>query len=108
MNIADIIALAKQGYKPSDIKELLELSKSSETESNPSNQEKDPDPEEPKQDPDPDPEEEEHEEDPEPDYKQMYEDLKKETQKKNVRTNSQNEEPKSNEEKMAEIMRSLL
>ena len=25
MNISDIVALAKQGYKPSDIKELLEL-----------------------------------------------------------------------------------
>lgn len=25
MNITDIIALAKQGYKPSDIKELLEM-----------------------------------------------------------------------------------
>lgn len=30
MSLADIITLAKQGYKPSDIKELIELSKSSE------------------------------------------------------------------------------
>lgn len=27
MNLNDIIALAKQGYKPADIKELIELSK---------------------------------------------------------------------------------
>lgn len=30
MNIADILSLAKQGYKPSDIKELIELTNASE------------------------------------------------------------------------------
>ena len=30
LNITDIIALAKQGYKPSDIKELLELGQAAE------------------------------------------------------------------------------
>lgn len=30
LNITDIIALAKQGYKPSDIKELLELGQTAE------------------------------------------------------------------------------
>ena len=30
MNIADIITLAKQGYKPSDIKELIELTNAAE------------------------------------------------------------------------------
>ena len=30
LNITDIIALAKQGYKPSDIKELLELGQATE------------------------------------------------------------------------------
>lgn len=30
MNIADILSLAKQGYKPSDIKELIELTNAAE------------------------------------------------------------------------------
>lgn len=34
MNLSDIIALAKQGYKPDDIKELIALSKEDEKESN--------------------------------------------------------------------------
>lgn len=33
MNLIDILELAKQGYKPNDIKELIELSKESEQES---------------------------------------------------------------------------
>ena len=32
MNLTDIITLAKQGYKPGDIKELIELSKAAEPE----------------------------------------------------------------------------
>lgn len=31
LKLDDIVALAKQGYKPNDIKELIELSKTSET-----------------------------------------------------------------------------
>ena len=31
MNLSDIIALAKAGYKPNDIKELIELSKGTQT-----------------------------------------------------------------------------
>lgn len=31
MNLSDIITLAKQGYKPADIKELIELGKESQT-----------------------------------------------------------------------------
>lgn len=34
MNLTDIISLAKQGYKPDDIKELIALSKEDEKESN--------------------------------------------------------------------------
>ena len=30
LNLNDIIALAKQGYKPADVKELIELSKTAE------------------------------------------------------------------------------
>ena len=29
LNIIDVVALAKAGYKPSDVKELIELSKTS-------------------------------------------------------------------------------
>lgn len=110
MNLTDIIALAKQGYKPSDIKELLELSAPSAAAT----------PTEPEQDPpvpsDPVPAKPEDEPegvtdpetDPEPDYKKMYEDLKHEIQQKNVRTNSQSSEPeKSLEDKMADLIRSI-
>lgn len=38
MNISDIVALAKQGYKPSDIKELISLASSEE--GNPKEEEK--------------------------------------------------------------------
>ena len=31
LKLEDIVALAKQGYKPADVKELIELSKSAET-----------------------------------------------------------------------------
>lgn len=61
MNIKDIIALAKAGYKPGEIKELLELAV--------------PDPEPEKKDPEPDPEPEKK--DTEPDYKAMYEESQK-------------------------------
>ena len=56
MNIKDIIALAKAGYKPGEIKELLELAV--------------PEPEPEKE---PEPEQKE----PEPDYKAMYEESQK-------------------------------
>lgn len=61
MNIKDIIALAKAGYKPGEIKELLELAV--------------PEPE-PAKDPEPatDPE---PAKDAEPDYKAMYEESQK-------------------------------
>lgn len=111
MNLMDIIALAKQGYKPSDIKELLELSAPSAA-ATPTEPEQDPpvpsDPvpaqpeDEPEGDTDPDP-------DPEPDYKKMYEDLKHEIQQKNVRTNSQHPtEEKTLDEKMNDLIRSML
>lgn len=58
MNIKDIIALAKAGYKPGEIRELLELAV--------------PEPEPPKEEPEPEPEKE-----PEPDYKAMYEESQK-------------------------------
>ena len=66
MKFSDILDLARQGYKPSDIKELLSIN----TENEPK-----PEPEpktetEPKTEPEPEP-------DPEPDYKKLYEDTLK-------------------------------
>lgn len=55
MTIADIIALAKNGYKPGDIKELIELSKEAPADPEP-NVTNEPTPEpEPKTDPEPQP-----------------------------------------------------
>ena len=64
MKLTDIIELAKQGYKPADIRELLKI----ETETEP----------QPQQDPEPEPEPEQPAEDPgpEPDYKTLYEEEK--------------------------------
>ena len=103
MTITDIITLAKQGYKPADIKDLIELSNKQ-----PGEQEieKETDPDDagdPEQEDDP-----EEQIDPEPDYKKMYEDIKKEMQRKNVRENSQNpEDDKTLDEKMADLIRSI-
>lgn len=67
MTIADIIALAKQGYKPGDIRDLIELSKTVP---------------EPAPEPDPEPEPApEDEKKPEPDYAAEIEKLKQENEK---------------------------
>ena len=63
MTIADIIALAKQGYKPGDIKELIELAK---TVPEPAPEKKEPEPEK---------------KEPEPDYAAEIEKLKQENEK---------------------------
>ena len=74
MKFTDILDLARQGYKPADIKELLSLN------TDPVNE---PDPEpEPKPEPEPGPEPEPEpgpkpEPEPEPDYKKLYEDTLK-------------------------------
>ena len=61
MKFSDILDLARQGYKPSDIRELLSMTE--------------PEPE-PKPEPEPEPKPEPKPE-PEPDYKKMYEDTLK-------------------------------
>ena len=73
MKLTDIIELAKQGYKPSDIRELLKIE--TETEPQPQ-QDPEPEPEQPAEDPQPDSEPEQPAEDPQPDYKQLYEEEK--------------------------------
>ena len=71
MKFSDILDLARQGYKPSDIRELLSM-----TEPEPE-QKPEPKPEtEPEPDPKPEPEPE-TEPETEPDYKKMYEDTLK-------------------------------
>ena len=81
MKLTDIIELAKQGYKPADIRELLKI----ETETGPKS-EPDPEPEpEAQTDPETEPEaqtdpetepEAQTDPEPEPDYKQLYEEEK--------------------------------
>lgn len=112
MNLTDIIALAKQGYKPSDIKELLSLAATSD--SGTATEDPGPDQSVPAEQAPGDSEESEEvqdrqEESPaDPDYKKLYEDLKKETQRKNVRENSQQQEEKTLDEKMADLIRSIM
>ena len=70
MKFSDILDLARQGYKPSDIRELLSMDTEPEPKPEPEPEpEPDPDPD-PKPEPDPEPK-------PEPDYKKMYEDTLK-------------------------------
>lgn len=86
MNLKDILELAKQGYKPSDIKELIELSK-----------------EDPKEDPKDDPKKD-PKEDPKGDPKKDPKDDPKEDPKDNPK-----EDPKDNpkDKKIAELQKLL-
>lgn len=68
MKFSDILDLARQGYKPSDIRELLSIDTEPEPEPKPEPEQK-PVPD-PKPGPEPEPE-------PEPDYKKLYEDTLK-------------------------------
>lgn len=68
MKFSDILDLARQGYKPSDIRELLSMDTEPEPEPKPEPEQK-PVPD-PKPGPEPEPE-------PEPDYKKLYEDTLK-------------------------------
>lgn len=64
MKFSDILDLARQGYKPSDIRELLSMDTEPEPKPEPEPETK------PDTEPEPKPE-------PEPDYKKMYEDTLK-------------------------------
>ena len=63
MKLTDIIELAKQGYKPADIRELLKIE--TETEPQPAEDPQQEQEEQPAEDPEP-----------EPDYKTLYEEEK--------------------------------
>ena len=76
MTLTDIIALAKEGYKPSDIKELIELAKTSEEAPSEEAKQETTEEEPPKVEAEPTPEEETSD----IDYKKLYEDEKAKTE----------------------------
>lgn len=122
LNLTDIVALAKQGYKPNDIKELIELTKEA-PEEKPEDQEKQPKPEEPEKPSEDKPEEEEKKDgaasNDQLDYKEEVEKLKAQLQetenklsklqKENVRRNADTDEnKKSDAEAFADVMKSFM
>ena len=114
MTIADIIALAKQGYKPGDIKELIELAKTvPEPESEP--EKKEPEKKEPeKKEPESEPEKKK----PEFDYAAEIEKLKQENEKiktdlaaaqaENRRASNPETETESDEDALKDIVVSFM
>ena len=104
MKLDDIIALAKQGYKPSDVKELIELSK-----------------DEPEYEPE-DEQEDELEDEPEDELEDELEDenekqkeidelkgqIKKLQEENARRDNSDNDNLKSDDEKLVDLFRDFI
>ena len=118
MNIADIVALAKMGYKPSDVKDLIDLASSKEeppaqeeTKEQPEKTEQHEDGKErpdevPKKDADTSKESEAINE-----YKQKIEELEKKVkdlQSENVHKNNSNADMKSDEDVLNDITRSFM
>lgn len=106
LSIKDVVSLAKAGYKPADVKELIEMSKEAQEE--PAPEEKKPEqpaPEEKKPE-EPAPEEKE----PEIDYKAKYNELLEANRKAALtRDNSGSEpQPKTAEEIVNEALIGLL
>lgn len=95
LTIKDIVDLAKAGYKPADVKELMELSKSNNdtsSEAAPADTESETPEKNPQIDPPAGVAEDEKEE---PDYKSLYESTKKElekAQKANIKTDISSED----------------
>lgn len=112
MKITDIVALAKAGYKYSEVKELIQLA--SDTKDDPEKEEQketEPEEEEQKQDESEEKETENHTEDTsdDPDYKALYEESQKQlkaAQAANRKTPK--EEPKTAEEIALEHFRDIL
>ncbi len=108
LSIKDVVSLAKAGYKPADVKELIELSKN-DTADAVSGKPAQPDPveeptEEPKEEPKEDPKE------PEIDYKTKYEELLEANRKAALTRDNSGSEPqqKSAEEIVNEALIGLL
>lgn len=108
MKFEDLVAFAKAGYKPADVKELLEM----QIESNQPEPEPEPTPE-PEPEPTPEPEPEPTPEpEPEPDYKKLYEESQaklKEAQKANVLKDvSNSDDKKSDDDIVKDLFRSFM
>lgn len=113
LNLNDIIALAKQGYKPADVKELIELSKTAEASEDDQEQPKDIPEEVPEEKEAPKEEEKKDgaEADKIVDYKAKAEELEKkisELQKANTKQNADKSEKKSDAELFADVMKSFM
>ena len=118
LNLTDIVALAKQGYKPNDIKELIELTKEAPAEPTPEEQPKTD--EKPAEDKPKDEEKKDGEaSNDQLDYKEEVEKLKAQLQetenklsklqKENVRRNADTDEnKKSDAEAFADVMKSFM
>lgn len=108
MKLTDIIALAKQGYKPTDIKELLALAEPDDKTAN--DEPETPEKEEPIKDKEQVADEPETPENNEPDYKALYEESQKalkEAQKKN-RSDQSGHEEKTPEQAALEHFNNIL
>ena len=103
LSIKDVVSLAKAGYKPADVKELIELSKEPEEPAPKEKEPEEPAPEEPA------PKEKEPEE-PEIDYKAKYEELLEANRKAALTRDNSGSEPqqKSAEEIVNEALIGLL
>lgn len=107
MKFEDILALAKQGYKPADIKELLSIQTPDENVSRETIQEV---PETVQEENEPETVQEESE--PEPDYKTMFEETQKklqQVQKDNINQNIKGHvDTKTDSELFSDLMRSFM
>lgn len=112
MTLQDLFALAKQGYKPQDVKELIALAAEVET-AQAATPDDDSQPAEDKKDESEKPDEKQPAKatENEPDYKALYEksqeDLKK-AQAFNVNQNREKEPEKSSDELLLEMMEKIL
>lgn len=102
LSIKDVVSLAKAGYKPADVKELIEMSKEPEPEVKPEL--------EPEVKPEPEPEVKPEPEEPEIDYKAKYNELLEANRKAALTRDNSGSEPqqKTAEEIVNEALIGLL
>lgn len=103
MKFSEIITLAKQGYKPGDIKELMSLADPEEEKADPEPEKKETEPE--KKNPEPEKKE------PEENYKVIVEKLKKQIadlQQQNTRTDISREQFKTDQEILNDLYKSII
>lgn len=115
MKFSDILALAKQGYSPKDIKDLMALSDPDEPEQKQEPEPEKQEPEQEKQEPEkqePEPEQKQPEQKQEPDDKDAkIIDLEKkiaELQKLNTTKDLSDKKPKSDDDIFKELMREFM